>query len=81
MYPSCLPLRAASGQTDTGEIRHARQKLMSEMALLLDEHSGELTGEIAGALKQYFDNTRWEPFAERRRFGGSHFPNFSGQPP
>ena len=54
---------------------------MSEMALLLDEHSGELTGEIAGALKQYFDNTRWEPFAERRRFGGSHFPNFSGQPP
>ena len=50
-----LALRAASGQIDTGEIRHAGQKLMSEMASLLNEHSGELTGEIAGALKQYFD--------------------------
>ena len=50
-----LALRAASGQIDTGEIRHAGQKLMSDMASLLNEHSGELTGEIASALKQYFD--------------------------
>ena len=50
-----LALRAASGQIDTGEIRHAGSKLMSDMASLLNEHSGELTGEIASALKQYFD--------------------------
>jgi hypothetical protein len=50
-----LALRTASGQIDTGEIRHAGQKLMSDMASLLNERSGELTGEIASALKQYFD--------------------------
>jgi hypothetical protein len=50
-----LALRAAAGQIDTGEIRNAGQKLISDMTSLLNERSGELTGEIASALKQYFD--------------------------
>jgi hypothetical protein len=50
-----LALRAAAGQIDTGEIRHAGQKLMSDMTALLTERSGKLTGDVASALKQYFD--------------------------
>src|SRR5260370_18596948 len=50
-----LALRAAAGQIDSGEIRNAGQKLMSDMTSLLNEHSGELTGDIASALRQYFD--------------------------
>jgi hypothetical protein len=50
-----LALRAAAGQIDSGEIRNAGQRLMSDMTSLLTERSGKLTGEVAGALKQYFD--------------------------
>jgi hypothetical protein len=50
-----LALRAAAGQIDTEGIRNAGEKLMSDMASLLNEHSGGLTGGIASALKQYFD--------------------------
>jgi hypothetical protein len=50
-----LALRAAVGQIDTGEIRNAGQKLMSDFKSLLVERSGDLTNEITSALKQYFD--------------------------
>lgn len=48
-------MRAAVGQIDTGEIRNAGQKLMSDVKSLLMERSGELTNEITSSLKQYFD--------------------------
>lgn len=50
-----LALRAAAGKIDTDGIRNAGEKLMSDMASLLNEHSGGLTGEIASALQRYFD--------------------------
>ncbi len=50
-----LALRAAVGQIDTGEIRNAGQKLMSDVKSLLMERSGDLTNEITSSLKQYFD--------------------------
>lgn len=50
-----LALRAAVGQIDTGEIRNAGQKLMSDLNSLLAERSGELRNEITSALKLYFD--------------------------
>jgi hypothetical protein len=50
-----LALRAAAGQIDAGAIYDAGQKLMLDIASVLNENSGELRGEFASALKQYFD--------------------------
>ncbi len=50
-----LSLRQAAGELDATAIREAGQTLLSSLADLLSKRGTELTSEISGALRQYFD--------------------------
>jgi hypothetical protein len=50
-----LALRSATGAVDAGAIRHAGEHLVGQIREMLVERSAQLTGELAAALKTYFD--------------------------
>ncbi len=50
-----LALRQAAGSVDAERIRHEGERLVAEVRQLLTDHSGTLTGKLAGAIGQYFD--------------------------
>jgi hypothetical protein len=52
-----LSLRQAAGELDATAIREAGQKLLSSLAELLTKRGTEITTELTGALRQYFDPT------------------------
>jgi hypothetical protein len=50
-----LALRQATGALDATTIREAGQNLISSLAELLAKRGTEITSDLAGALRQYFD--------------------------
>jgi hypothetical protein len=52
-----LSLRQAAGELDATAIREAGQNLISSLSELLAKHGTEITTDLAGALRQYFDPT------------------------
>ena len=52
-----LSLRQAAGELDATAIREAGQKLLSNLAELLAQRGTEITTDLSGALRQYFDPT------------------------
>jgi hypothetical protein len=52
-----LSLRHAGGEIDATAIRDAGYKLLSGMAELLAKRGTEITADLTGALRQYFDPT------------------------
>lgn len=50
-----LAMRMASGHIDTAAIRSAGERLISDFRETLATRGGELTAELTGALKGYFD--------------------------
>ena len=52
-----LSLRQAAGELDATAIREAGQKLLSSLAELLAQRGTEITTDLSGALRQYFDPT------------------------
>jgi hypothetical protein len=55
-----LALRQARGELDAGVVREAGQQLLRGLETLLKEQGSKLTGDLAGALKQYFDKDSGE---------------------
>jgi len=53
-------LRQARGELDAGILREAGQKILHDLETLLKDEGGRLTGNLAGALKQYFDKDSGE---------------------
>ncbi len=52
-----LSLRQAAGELDATAIREAGHNLLSSLAELLAKRGTEITTDLAGALRQYFDPT------------------------
>jgi hypothetical protein len=52
-----LSLRQAAGELDATAIREAGQTLLSSLAGLLSQRGTEITTDLTGALRQYFDPT------------------------
>jgi len=50
-----LALRQAEGRVDAERVRHESERWLAELGQHLREHQRVLTGEIAGALREYFD--------------------------
>ncbi len=55
-----LALRQARGELDAGVVREAGQRILHDLESLLKDHGSKLTGNLAGALKQYFDKDSGE---------------------
>jgi hypothetical protein len=55
-----LALRQARGELDAGVVRDAGQQILHDLETLLKNEGGRLTGDLAGALKQYFDKDSGE---------------------
>lgn len=53
-------LRQARGELDAGVVREAGQKILHDLETLLKDEGSKLTGNLAGALKQYFDKDSGE---------------------
>jgi hypothetical protein len=52
-----LALRQAAGEVDAVAVRNAAQDLLEKLGQLLATRGAELTTELSGALRQYFDPT------------------------
>lgn len=50
-----LALRQAAGELDASTVRDAAQELLAGLGQLLAERGSEITTDIAGSLRQYFD--------------------------
>jgi hypothetical protein len=55
-----LALRQARGELDAGVVRDAGQQILHDLETLLKNEGGRLTGDLASALKQYFDKDSGE---------------------
>ena len=55
-----LALRQARGELDVGVVREAGQKILHDLETLLKDEGSKLTGNLTGALKQYFDKDSGE---------------------
>ncbi|HPT28399.1 MAG TPA: hypothetical protein PLZ95_18410 [Bryobacteraceae bacterium] len=55
-----LALRQARGDLDAGVVREAGQRILHDLESLLNYEGSRLTGNLAGALKQYFDKDSGE---------------------
>lgn len=55
-----LALRQARGELDAGAVREAGQKILNDFETLLKTEGNKLTGDLMGALKQYFDKDSGE---------------------
>ncbi|HNY42669.1 MAG TPA: hypothetical protein PKJ41_19865, partial [Bryobacteraceae bacterium] len=55
-----LALRQARGDLDSGVVREAGQRILHDLESLLNYEGSRLTGNLAGALKQYFDKDSGE---------------------
>ncbi|HRR57511.1 MAG TPA: hypothetical protein P5057_11145, partial [Acidobacteriota bacterium] len=53
-------LRQARGELDAGVVREAGQKILHDLETLLKDEGSKLTGNLAAALKQYFDKDSGE---------------------
>lgn len=53
-------LRQARGEIDAGVVREAGQKILHDLETLLKDEGSKLTGNLADALKQYFDKESGE---------------------
>ena len=50
-----IALRHARGELDAATVRQAGQEVLNELRQLLESRGGDITSEIATALRQYFD--------------------------
>lgn len=50
-----LALRQAAGELDSTTIRNAAQSMLTDLGQMLSQRAVELTSEMSGALRQYFD--------------------------
>ncbi len=50
-----LALRQARGELDAHTVRQEGERLLAQVKLVLNEHAKSVTGDIAGALRQYLD--------------------------
>ena len=50
-----IALRQAQGRIDAERTRHGDEIFISNMSNALENHQKEVTGQIAGYLKDYFD--------------------------
>jgi len=55
-----LALRQARGELDAGVVREAGQQILHDLEKLLKDEGSRLTGDLAAALKQYFDKDSGE---------------------
>lgn len=55
-----LALRQARGELDAGVVREAGQQILHDLEALFKSEGDRLTGDLAGALKQYFDKDSGE---------------------
>jgi hypothetical protein len=50
-----MALRQARGELDSAAVRQAGQEILGELGELLAKRGTQITSDIAGALRQYFD--------------------------
>jgi hypothetical protein len=50
-----LALRQAGGELDASALRDAAQDLLLDLGQLLEKRGAEISGDVSGALRQYFD--------------------------
>ena len=50
-----VAIRQAQGQVDAGQIRDAGERVIADMVAALEEHRREVSGQISGCIREYFD--------------------------
>ena len=50
-----MAIRQAQGQVDAGQIRDAGERVIADMVAALEEHRRDVSAQVSGCIKEYFD--------------------------